>query len=317
MSFAAHRTTSREEDIAYCLLGLSDVNMPPLYGEGASNAFQRLQIEIIRKSSDESLFAWRSNVPASGMLASSTSCFADMGNITKTNTYSRGSEILRRRFAMSNIGLELPVPRDLPENGLIPVYLNCCRDQVWKALCIQLQVQDEIAFRVRCEFINPADFPQSYGQCDIGVLTTKMKNTRTIHVKQPDVIELEYSRIMSQIEGNELLFTKLSVIVTAGPKEGPFLNPGPGTIPTNSDPRFMEPGDGPPEVEAIARGNTCNALMFTAADVVFSGESRSKILCQDREWGVSDMSVPLINLVEALDADSDIASFNRIPPQSQ
>ena len=61
MSFAAHRTTSREEDMAYCLLGLFDITMPLPYGEGAFRAFQRLQMEIIELSSDESLFAWTSD----------------------------------------------------------------------------------------------------------------------------------------------------------------------------------------------------------------------------------------------------------------
>ncbi|KAI6022063.1 glycosyltransferase family 20-domain-containing protein [Pisolithus marmoratus] len=57
MSWAADRTTTRVEDRAYSLLGLFDVNMPMLYGEG-SKAFQRLQWEIIRVSSDHSIFAW-------------------------------------------------------------------------------------------------------------------------------------------------------------------------------------------------------------------------------------------------------------------
>lgn len=57
MSWAAHRKTTRLEDIAYCLMGLFAVNMPMLYGEG-SRAFQRLQEEILRNTDDESIFAW-------------------------------------------------------------------------------------------------------------------------------------------------------------------------------------------------------------------------------------------------------------------
>ena len=57
MSWAADRRTTREEDRAYSLLGLLDVNMPMLYGEG-KRAFQRLQLEIIRTSNDQSIFAW-------------------------------------------------------------------------------------------------------------------------------------------------------------------------------------------------------------------------------------------------------------------
>ncbi|KAL4071631.1 heterokaryon incompatibility protein-domain-containing protein [Scleroderma yunnanense] len=57
MSWAANRTTTRVEDRAYSLLGLLDVNMPMLYGEG-KKAFQRLQLEIIRMSDDQTIFAW-------------------------------------------------------------------------------------------------------------------------------------------------------------------------------------------------------------------------------------------------------------------
>jgi len=57
MSWAWNRKTSRVEDTAYCLLGIFDVNMPLLYGE-RGKAFTRLQEEIIRTSTDESIFAW-------------------------------------------------------------------------------------------------------------------------------------------------------------------------------------------------------------------------------------------------------------------
>lgn len=57
MSWAAGRETTREEDIAYCLLGLLSVNMPLLYGEG-SRAFMRLQEELMKVSDDQTIFAW-------------------------------------------------------------------------------------------------------------------------------------------------------------------------------------------------------------------------------------------------------------------
>ncbi|KAI1311092.1 heterokaryon incompatibility protein-domain-containing protein [Xylaria venustula] len=57
MAAVADRTTTRPEDIAYCLLGLFNVNMPLLYGEGAM-AFVRLQEEIMKVSDDHSLFYW-------------------------------------------------------------------------------------------------------------------------------------------------------------------------------------------------------------------------------------------------------------------
>jgi len=79
MSWAAKRMTTRVEDRAYSLLGLLDVNMPMLYGEG-KKAFHRLQLEIIRMSNDQSIFAWSwsSEVGRTGsILADCPSSFGD------------------------------------------------------------------------------------------------------------------------------------------------------------------------------------------------------------------------------------------------
>jgi hypothetical protein len=46
MSWAENRQTKREEDAAYCLLGIFDIHMPLIYGEGWGKAFNRLQKEI-------------------------------------------------------------------------------------------------------------------------------------------------------------------------------------------------------------------------------------------------------------------------------
>ncbi|TFK82484.1 HET-domain-containing protein [Polyporus arcularius HHB13444] len=61
MSWFGRRETTRLEDEAYCLLGLFDIHMSPLYGEGM-NAFRRLQEEIMKQSTDTTLFGW----PGSG-----------------------------------------------------------------------------------------------------------------------------------------------------------------------------------------------------------------------------------------------------------
>ncbi len=55
MSWASRRTTTRVEDTAYSLMGVFDVNMPLLYGEG-NKAFVRLQEEIIKRSNDLTIF---------------------------------------------------------------------------------------------------------------------------------------------------------------------------------------------------------------------------------------------------------------------
>ncbi|KAH9848540.1 hypothetical protein C2E23DRAFT_897506 [Lenzites betulinus] len=57
MSWAAERETTRVEDRAYSLLGIFGVHMSPIYGEG-TNAFLRLQEEIIKHIPDQSIFAW-------------------------------------------------------------------------------------------------------------------------------------------------------------------------------------------------------------------------------------------------------------------
>jgi hypothetical protein len=46
MSWAEKRVTKREEDKAYSLLGIFDVHMPLIYGEGEQKALRRLQEEI-------------------------------------------------------------------------------------------------------------------------------------------------------------------------------------------------------------------------------------------------------------------------------
>ena len=107
MSWAAHRVTTRSEDRAYCLLGIFDVNMPLLYGEG-KKAFVRLQQEILRSSHDESLFAWTNErLWTSGMLAESPADFAGSSNIVPIENSSQR----RRPYFMTNHGLQIELGR--------------------------------------------------------------------------------------------------------------------------------------------------------------------------------------------------------------
>ncbi|KAI0487382.1 heterokaryon incompatibility protein-domain-containing protein [Xylaria cf. heliscus] len=57
LSWASGRHTARVEDMAYCLLGLLDVNMPLLYGEG-HKAFLRLQEEFLKRHYDPTILCW-------------------------------------------------------------------------------------------------------------------------------------------------------------------------------------------------------------------------------------------------------------------
>jgi ankyrin repeat protein len=52
LAWAAGRQTKREEDAAYCLLGIFGVFMPLIYGEGRKNALARLEEQIEKSSKD-------------------------------------------------------------------------------------------------------------------------------------------------------------------------------------------------------------------------------------------------------------------------
>jgi len=125
MSWASSRQTTREEDIAYSLMGLFDVNMPVLYGEGGEKAFERLQIETMGTIADHSIFAWRANSAyETGPLAISPADFAHGGAITVSAEDS--SDI--RPFSLTNAGLEINLPISMPSGQFgtqVIARLNC------------------------------------------------------------------------------------------------------------------------------------------------------------------------------------------------
>ncbi|KAI1397506.1 HET-domain-containing protein [Hypoxylon fuscum] len=110
MSWAARRVTTRLEDIAYCLLGIFDVNMPLLYGEG-TKAFVRLQEEIIKTSNDHTIFCWGRNNSVHAaetwprMLAPSPAAFLDAGNYVPIDPWDHPMP-----YSMTNLGLSIHLP---------------------------------------------------------------------------------------------------------------------------------------------------------------------------------------------------------------
>ncbi|KAK3323279.1 heterokaryon incompatibility protein-domain-containing protein, partial [Cercophora scortea] len=108
MSWAAYRQTTRPEDLAYCLLGIFNVNMPMIYGEG-EKAFIRLQEAIAQDNDDFSLFAWSdtnltpSYQPYQGILAQAPAQFASCHDLWTIND-PLGHE--SRSFAITNRGVE-------------------------------------------------------------------------------------------------------------------------------------------------------------------------------------------------------------------
>jgi Heterokaryon incompatibility protein (HET) len=83
ISWASSRQTTRPEDLSYSLMGILGVNMPLLYGE-RTKAFTRLQEEVMRNSTDPTIFAWsprsvRGEGPWEGHMAPSPAAFKEAG----------------------------------------------------------------------------------------------------------------------------------------------------------------------------------------------------------------------------------------------
>jgi hypothetical protein len=152
MSWAAHRQATRVEDRAYSLLGIFDANMPMLYGEG-QKAFIRLQEEIIKTSTDHSVFCWdyaettsspRSTGGRRELLAPSPSCFTGFGSFIARD------DSLPRPYQMTNRGLEITLPiRSYLEHNmgekLTYARLNCaCRECPDQMVVLNLQKQYDL-----------------------------------------------------------------------------------------------------------------------------------------------------------------------------
>ncbi|KAK0701410.1 hypothetical protein B0T21DRAFT_378898 [Apiosordaria backusii] len=111
MSWASRRETTREEDTAYCLLGIFNVNMSLIYGEGM-NAFHRLQKVILEETADRSLFVWTddddendgSHKLWSPVLAESPRPFKCAGNVNVTLADS-----INRNLSIGPRGIQVQV----------------------------------------------------------------------------------------------------------------------------------------------------------------------------------------------------------------
>ncbi|KAI1805154.1 HET-domain-containing protein [Daldinia bambusicola] len=136
LSWAAKRKTTRIEDVAYSLLGLLEVNMPLLYGEG-NKAFVRLQEEIIKSRNDDSLLAWGyrlkpkefPKIYSDNVLARSPSDFSHCHNFQNLESEETSPQVplTTSHSAMTNIGLQTAIPiRSIdPKMGVHMAILRC------------------------------------------------------------------------------------------------------------------------------------------------------------------------------------------------
>ncbi|KAH6973984.1 HET domain protein [Ilyonectria destructans] len=128
MAWAARRQSTRAEDIAYCLLGIFDVNMPMMYGEGA-RAFIRLQEAIAAQCNDFSLFAWKASPNESqqmyrGVFAMSPSEFGDSNAIRLMR-----NAVFNPEFLITNKGLRMNTSIFAGQDGAYFLGLNCANSQ--------------------------------------------------------------------------------------------------------------------------------------------------------------------------------------------
>ncbi|KAK5119908.1 hypothetical protein LTR85_007234 [Meristemomyces frigidus] len=134
MSWAALRETTRTEDEAYSLMGIFDINMPLLYGEGGK-AYIRLQEEIMRKSSDLSLLGWSSPLDQTGghimepsrpygvVLATSPVGFGNAQKIVQCDIPAHVT------WELTNEGIRVGLPileHEGDSEGNVFGILNCC-----------------------------------------------------------------------------------------------------------------------------------------------------------------------------------------------
>ncbi len=128
LSWAAHWQTTRLEDVAYSLLGICDVNMPVLYGEGET-AFIRLQEEIVKETKDMTLFAWEATQNNQspphqhhGLFANSPAEFSNAHDIVQ------GLDLMfNEEFSMTNEGLRIRTKLHKELTGDPILRLNCYR----------------------------------------------------------------------------------------------------------------------------------------------------------------------------------------------
>ncbi|KAI1638442.1 heterokaryon incompatibility protein-domain-containing protein [Biscogniauxia mediterranea] len=167
MSWLARRKTTRIEDMAYCMFGIFDLNMPLLYGEG-SRAFVRLQEELVRVSNDHTVFCWEwipGVVPRTwtSMLAPSARAFENAGHAQEILYSSR--EI--STYSVTNAGINIQL-QTVDACGFVFAVLNAASsletmDSTYHRLAIPLRPAKRGGWWERHSFPpSPTTLPMSW-----------------------------------------------------------------------------------------------------------------------------------------------------------
>ena len=179
MFWASQRRTTRKEDEAYCLLGLFGITMPLLYGEG-EQAFQRLQQEIIRTSTDQTIFAW-DVVPSDennefvSLFALSPVNFGGTRDIVQMQT---SGDDRNEGFRVTNEGLEIRV--GLEANRM----KYGCNTVIAILNCRNASSESRVGVWVRFQFptTGEIDYNQWLLACFVAEETSKLGRTRVVEM---------------------------------------------------------------------------------------------------------------------------------------
>lgn len=129
-SWLSRRSTTRPEDMAYCMFGIFNVNLPLLYGEG-DKAFTRLQEELMRSFHDHTIFCWSwpEQVPRPdwiSALAPNAAAFADSGDYIRRPGSLIGTH--PAEYTVTNVGIRMQVhllpSSDLRCFALLDAYID-------------------------------------------------------------------------------------------------------------------------------------------------------------------------------------------------
>ncbi|KAI2602816.1 HET-domain-containing protein [Hypoxylon sp. NC1633] len=205
LSWASRRETLREEDIAYCLLGLMGVNMPLLYGEGGIKAFQRLQNEIMKDRYDHTILAWglkKTKTPLRYWfgrvpLLASSPAFFDGWDPSVASMPPESAH-----YNATNLGLliQLPIMFLDSEEEIALALLECCDSLSGYQVVLPLTVKHRpkgTPLGTRCRGISPFMVPLSS-------TTAPMMRSTTLYLHDTTDYETSNSQFDSTIDWRRL-----------------------------------------------------------------------------------------------------------------
>ncbi|KAF1970942.1 hypothetical protein BU23DRAFT_590811 [Bimuria novae-zelandiae CBS 107.79] len=290
MSWDAKRKTTRKEDIAYCLLGIFDVAMSMIYGEG-DRALSRLQQEIMKNTGDHSILAWGLNaaesipskstdVVSAGILATAPADFANCGPIVLRKQDATPVDT----FDISGGHLRVHISLHTPSAGEIYGLLNCGPEHNTEQV-VGIPLRKVVSGDLSDKYLRP--------QGHYPVLLSKTASTgltKAIHIRmerQNRAQEATSRRYWLRINGHQKINLKLSGV-------HPPANDSDEIITRQYLTRFYTPGEGSRDFVAQAR---CH-IMTLSRDTTLEALSQKLIYMRPEAFGKQTASNDSVNVKE-------------------